>query len=162
ENRQQQPEGRDELGEPLTRPGAHFRRNLPKRQVEHEMRRPDADHAADDLRGEIGRYLLPRQFAPQSESDRHRWIEMGAGNRPEDQDQHDQDGAGGNSVAQKRQSDIAAGEIDAHHARADDGCKQESRAEKLSGKASGEWLGPHARTTLWPAASMTGSPSSFR
>ena len=53
-----------------------------------------------DLRNAVDRDVHPCGLAAQCESQRHGWIEMGAGHRSEHQDQHDENGAGGYRVAQ--------------------------------------------------------------
>ena len=84
------------------------------------MRCPYASNGPDDLRGDISGCHRPRQFASQCEGDAHGRIEMRAGERAEDQDQHGQDRAGRYRVAQKRERDVSAGELLGHDAGADD------------------------------------------
>ena len=61
---------------------------------------------------------------------------MRARDRTEDQDQHHQDGAGRQRVAEQRERDVSAREPLRHDAGADDGREQEGRAERLGGEAS--------------------------
>ncbi len=72
------------------------------------MRDEHARDAARDLRGRIERGVAPRQFAAQCEHEAHRRIEMRARHRPEDQDQHHQDRAGRQRVAEQRERDVSA------------------------------------------------------
>ena len=60
---------------------------------------------------------------------------MRAGQRPEDQDQHDQNRAGRQRVAQERQRDVTAGKLLRHDAGADHGGEQERRAERFGDSA---------------------------
>src|SRR6516225_6732081 len=55
----QQAERRDDLGDPLRQSRAGVLRELPDRQVEHDMREPHTEDGAHDLGGNIGRGCLP-------------------------------------------------------------------------------------------------------
>ena len=60
---------------------------------------------------------------------------MRAGDRAEDGDQHDQDGARRDRVAEQRERDVV-GQPLGHDAGADDGRDQHGRAERFGGKAA--------------------------
>ena len=60
------------------------------------------------------------QLPAQRERQRHRRVEMSAGDRAEDKDQHDQDRSGRDGVAEQRERNVAAGELGPHDPRADD------------------------------------------
>ena len=63
---------------------------------------------------------------------------MRAGNRPEDQNQHDKDRPGRQGVAQQGESDVAARKLRRHDAGADDGCQQEGGSQAFGQEAAGE------------------------
>ena len=62
---------------------------------------------------------------------------MRARNRPEDGDEHDQDRAGRNGVAEQRDRLVSAGEALGHDAGADDGGDENGGAERLRQQAAG-------------------------
>ncbi len=62
---------------------------------------------------------------------------MGAGDRPKNSDQHHQNGAGRDGVAEQGQCNIV-GEPVGHDARTDDGGDQHRGAEGFGGKTAGQ------------------------
>ena len=98
--RQNERERRDCFRQPLGWSAAHRRPDRERGQIEHEVRRRCADDAAKALHEDVGKQLFPRECTPQSEDERHRSVEMRAGNRRENRDQHDENGAGRNGIAQ--------------------------------------------------------------
>ena len=66
EDRQEQAEGRDELGEPLRWTRPHLGGELQQRQVEHGVRGERAEAAADDLRDDVGAEPRASGVAPLS------------------------------------------------------------------------------------------------
>src|SRR5262249_32330691 len=99
----------------------------------------------------------PWQFASNSKGERHGRIEVRTRNRAEDENQHDEDRAGRDGVAEQRQRDVTARELLRHDSRADHGGQQERRAEPFGGK-------PLTRCRHQVAAalgSVTRSPSSL-
>jgi len=131
EDRQQQTEGGDRLRQELAGAAAQRRRQLPERQLEHQMRDPDAEHGAGDLRRRVDAGRRPFDAAAQGEGERHRRIEMRAGQRAEHEDEHAQHGAGRQGVAQQGERAVTAGEALRHDAGADHRGEQECRAQKL-------------------------------
>jgi hypothetical protein len=93
------------------------------------MGRPYACNGSEDLCGDVAGGHRPRQFSSQCEGDAHGRIEMRAGKRPEDQDQHGQNRACRYGVAQQRERDVSAGEPLGHDAGADDRRQQERGAQ---------------------------------
>jgi hypothetical protein len=126
-------EGRDDFGEPLRPAGADLGRRLENLLGEHGMRGPDTGQPAGHLHRDIDQAFARGDLAAQPEGERHSRIEMRAGNRPQHGDQHDEDRAGGNGVAEKRDGDIAAGQPLGHDAGADHRCQQKTRADELGG-----------------------------
>ena len=78
-----------------------------------------------------------RDLAAQRKDQRHGRIEMRAGDRPEDRDQHDEDRAGRQRVAEQCQRCVV-GQPVGHDAGADDRRDQQRGAERLGGEASGQ------------------------
>ena len=68
-----------------------------------------ANQPGGDLHQDVERGIAGADLAADQERERHRRVEMGAGDRPEDQDQHGQDGAGRHGVAQQRERRVPAG-----------------------------------------------------
>ena len=86
----------------------------------------------------------PRQAALRRVGERHRRVEVRAGDRPERQDQGDEHGPGGERVGEERDGDVAAGEPLGHDARADDGGEEQRGADGLGGHAPRQ-IDPAAR-----------------
>ena len=121
----------DGFREPLARTGADMGRELPNRQFKHGVSNPDADDGPQDLGGQIDGGRLPRQFAAQGKCGAYRRIEMCTRHRSENQNEHCQDRAGGQRVAQKRQSLVTVRQPLGHDSRTDHGREQEGRAQCL-------------------------------
>ena len=79
----------------------------------------------------------------QGEDQRDDGIEMGAGDRTEDGDEHDQDGAGRDGVAEERDGDVPAGQPLGHDAGTDDGGKQQRGAQRFGAKPARQYDGRH-------------------
>ena len=94
------------------------------------MRQKRSGDAARDLGDDIGERRVRLDLAAQREDQRHRRIEMRARDRPEDGDQHHQDRAGRQRVAEQRKRDIV-GQPVGHDAGADDGRDQQSPCRAL-------------------------------
>jgi len=125
----------DCFGEPLRSACPRFLRRLDERQRKHEMRGDRAKHAADDLRRNVGARLAGRKIALQRKDERHRRIEMCAGDRREDRDQDDEDRACRERIAEKRKRGVLRQRF-RHDAGADNRCHQERRAERFRREAA--------------------------
>lgn len=139
----------DKFPRPLADAAAGFERILQDRQVEHHMHRPRAEQAADELGGDISGGEFPTKVAATDHDQRHRRIEMRAGDGGEYGDQHEQDRARRHRVGEQCHRDIAARQRLRHHARADHGGEQEERAQRLRAQplagrdgVSGQWSLP--------------------
>ena len=85
----------------------------------------------------------PRASGPLRHDEADGRIEVRAGDRPEDEDQNHEDGAGRQRVAEQREADVLR-ELRGHDARADDGRDEDRRAEHLRGEAPPQVEGRHA------------------
>ena len=103
-------------------------------QIEHEVRQRDAGQARDHLDDDVGRRTAWSDLAPQQEGQRDRRVEVGAGDRPEHGDQHGEDGAGGQRVADQRDGVVSGGEVLGHDPGTHHGGEQEQGAECLGGE----------------------------
>src|SRR6202043_4015788 len=97
-----------------------------------------AGDAAGALRRDIWQRFAPRPLARGGKGERHRRIEMRAGNRRKDGDENDQDRAGRYGVAQQRDGFVAAGKPLRHDAGADDGGDENCGAQPLGNKAAAD------------------------
>ncbi len=122
--------------------GARLHRQRHKRQIEHHMRGHDTDKTARELRDNIKRDIGRRQFAAQSEDDRHDRIEMRAGHRRQDRDEDHKRRACCKRIGQKRQRDIARQRL-GHDARADNGGDQDRRSQRLGDQTAWQIRGRH-------------------
>ena len=95
------------------------------------MRSPHAHEGAGELCRDVKGCILPRQHTPEREGKRDCRIEVSPRDRPENQDQHRQHGAGRNRVAQERQRIVPACELGRHDARPDHGGQEKRRAQPL-------------------------------
>src|SRR5947208_16304649 len=69
------------------------------------------------LSRDVGEHLRQRNTALYSIGERHSWIQMSAGNRPESADQGNQSRSGSNGIYQKSHRAVSAGESFAHDPR---------------------------------------------
>src|SRR5947208_10587477 len=63
------------------------------------------------LSRDVGEHLRQRNTALYSIGERHSWIQMSAGNRPEGADQRDQSRSGGNGIYQKSHRAVPAASL---------------------------------------------------
>ena len=84
------------------RPVRGFHRQLQRRQVEHQVRRPGAEDAERKLRDDVGRGIRPSKFPPRCRDEADRRVHVRAGDRPEHGDQHEQDRARRERIAEQR------------------------------------------------------------
>src|SRR5262249_23540590 len=100
-------------------------------QLEHEMRSPDTDQCSHELGSNIVQGVRPGNLATKTEGECYSGVEVGAGNWAEDQDQHDQDGAGRKRIAKQCERNIATCKLGTHDPGADHGREQEGGAQRL-------------------------------
>ena len=80
-------------------------------EIEHQMREHRAGDAAGALHRDVGQRPRATANSPRAANTRrHRRIEVRAGHRPEDRDQHHEDRAGRDRVAEQRERRISARE----------------------------------------------------
>lgn len=96
------------------------------------MRCPSPQHGAGNLHDNVCERSVPLDLAPEQEGDRDKRIEMRAGHRTHRADQYDQHGPGRGRVAEQCERRIAARQLLAHDAGADDRREQEPGAEPFS------------------------------
>ena len=131
EDHQDQPEGGDHLGQEMRGRGPVLRGDTDRRLGEHQVRQDRADDAAGHLRGQVGRGVAPAQPAERRIRERHHRVEMGAGHRPEHQDDGEQPRRRRRRVLQQLQARGARGQALRGDPRADHDRGQEAAAEEL-------------------------------
>src|SRR5262249_45901695 len=137
---------RDSFRQPLSRTCALRDRELPHRQLEHEVRHPHADEAAEYLRDDVNRGRRPCHLAAQGEGKTYRRIEVRARKWAEYQDQHGEDRAGRERIAKERDCVVPC-EFSRHDAGADDRCEQKGGPQpfaKCALRQRGHQLGSFA------------------
>ena len=96
-----------------------------------------AGDAAGHLSDDIERRVARGEVAFEREDQRHRRVEMRAGNRAEDRDEHDQNRAGRQRVAEQGERHVLR-QVLRHDAGTDDGRDEKRGAERLRRQAAGE------------------------
>ena len=127
----QQAERRYDFGDPLREPGADMLRELPDRELEHDMRQPNTDDAAHDLGGDVGRHRMPAQALRRRGGKCHRGVHVGARLWSESKDQRHQRGAGGDRVREQGKPNISGAQPLGHDARPDHRDQQKRRRNEL-------------------------------
>jgi hypothetical protein len=102
------------------------------------MRCPGTDDPAGNLNDHIGGGDTHAEFAPKGEDQGNSRIEMRAGHRAEDGDQHHEAGTCGNGVTEERNRNISTGQAIAHDPGAYDDCEKQPCAERLGCQARRE------------------------
>lgn len=128
---QQQAEGRHELGQPLSRSGAHVRRGLKQRQLEHRVRDERAKAAARHLHEHVASHITPRQLPSKPLDERNGGIEMGTADRSQKSDQRSQHGHCRCCISQQCHRHVSARQSFCHDARTDNCRCEEQRPEPL-------------------------------
>ena len=136
EDRSHQSEGRDGFRQSLSGPVAQPGRDLQHGFPEHQVRRADPEDGSDQLRGHVGRRHPGIEIAPQGKDQCHGGIEMRAGERPEDRDEHDEPCTGRDRIAEKRDGAVPARQALAHDAGADHDREEQHRAQHLRDEAA--------------------------
>jgi len=77
------------------------------RQLKHQVRKDGAGDTAEALDDDIRDHVAPDAFA-EGKDERHGRVEMGDRYGRKDRDEHDEDGAGRDSIAEKRDGLITA------------------------------------------------------
>src|SRR5262249_13388359 len=104
---------------------------------EHEMRCPHADETTEHLGCDVNRRRRPWQLAAQGEGKTYRRVEVRARERAEDEDQHRQNGAGRERIAQERKC-VVARESLRHNAGAHDRREQKGGPQPFAKRALSE------------------------
>ena len=102
------------------------------------MSRYGAQATAHDLHHDISERRRHIELAPQHRHQAHRGIEMRAGDRCEDGDDHEQHRAGGKRVAEQRDGPVSARKLRRHDAGADDGHHQNAGPQRFRRQAAGQ------------------------
>src|SRR5215469_14105399 len=95
------------------------------------MRGPGTDDRAGDLNDHVEGADTQVELAPKGEDQGDGGIEMCAGHRAEDGDQHNETGTRGDGVAEECDRNIATGQALTHDPGAYDHREEQSRAESL-------------------------------
>ena len=111
--------------------------------AEHEMRGNHPEYPSRDLDGDVENGVARSDLAPYREGERHRRVEVRPGNRPEDQDEHDQRRPRGNGVPEQRDGVVSSGKALSHDAASDDDGEQERGAEGFGGEPAREIVSVH-------------------
>ncbi len=90
---------------------------------EHQVGDNRAHDASGHLDKRIERRVARAHVALEGKDERHRRVEMRPRNGAENRDEHDEDGAGRQGVADELNPDVMA-QVDGHDARTDDGRDQ--------------------------------------
>ena len=106
-------------------------RELPDRQIEHDMRQPHTEDGAYNLAGDIGRHRVPPQAVGRRGRQCYDRVHVRARLRPEGEDQRRQSTAGGDCIGQQGKADISAAELFGHDARTDHTDKQKGRRHEF-------------------------------
>src|SRR5450755_967628 len=115
-----------------------MRRDGKERKLEHQMRRRHADERRDDLRRDVRQYVPPFEFSGDRKGKSHHRIEMGAGDGPENSDQHPKAASSSDAVREQCNGCISARQSFSHDAGAHHDGEQKSRAERFSGEPARE------------------------
>jgi hypothetical protein len=84
------------------------------------------------LSRDVGDHLRQRNTALYGIRERHGWVKVSAGNRPESADQRNQSRSGSNGIYQKSHRAVSAGESFAHDPRAHYCGHQEAGPDRLT------------------------------
>lgn len=106
ENREHKAKRGDALTHILSDARARLGGELHEVDVEHKMRKQHAENRARELREQIRRGVRARQLTPREGDQRNRRIEVGAGQPPQDRDQHVENARGGRRVREQRHREI--------------------------------------------------------
>ena len=123
-------------------------RDRDRREREHRVGRDGAGDAAGDLGGDVGEGVAPAQAAEAGVDEGDDRVEVGAGDRPEDEDEGEQARRSGRCVLKELEADIAGRELLRGDPRADHGGGEKRRAQELGEQAPGKGNGIHRRDTM--------------
>ncbi len=119
-------------------------RDADRGEVEHRVGDDGAGDAARHLDGDVGERVAPAQAAEAGVHQGDDRVEVGAGDRPEDEDEGGEPGRRGGGVLEQLQPDVPGRELRRRDPRADHGGGEEGGAEELGKQASGQRCGGHA------------------
>src|SRR5262249_56313322 len=118
---------------------------------------PHADETTEHLGRDENRGRRPWQLAAQGEGETYRRVEVRARKRAEYQDQHGEDRAGRERIAQERKRVVACESL-RHDAGADDRCKQKGGPQPFAECALSERGHQLGSVTLRAPPSMRPTP----
>ena len=107
-------------------------------EVEHQVGDDRAGAGAGDLRRDVGEQLAGGQAAEDAVGEGDDRVEVGAGHRPEREDQRDEAAGGRGGVLEQLQPDVVGREALGEDARADDDRDEQRGADGLGGDLPAE------------------------
>ena len=116
--------------------GAVVGRDADRREGEHRVRGDRSGDAAGHLGRDVGEGVAPAQAAEAGVDERDDRVEVGAGDRPEHEDDREEAGRGRGGVLEQLQADVAGRELGGGDARPDHGGGEKRRAEELGEQAA--------------------------
>jgi len=122
----------------MWRRGAVGGRDADRRQVEHRIRDDGSGDAAGDLGGDVGEGMAPAQAAEGGIDQRDDRVEVGAGDRPEHEDEGEQARRRRSSALQELEAGVAGRELGGGDPGADHRRGEERGAEELGEESAGE------------------------
>ena len=142
QNGRDEPEGGDAFGEPLRAAGPHLQRHSSSGNSNIAMRRQGAGNAADDLRDHVGAASRRGSSRCSGKTSVTAGLKCAPETGPKIGDQHDENRAGRQRVAEQRKRDVL--QRLGHDAGADHGRDQKGRAKRFGRKAAGRSKAPSA------------------
>jgi hypothetical protein len=125
--------------------GAVVGRDRDGRQAEHRVRQHGAGDASGHLGGDVAEEVAAGQAAERGVDDRHHRVEVGARDRPEDEDEGEEAGRRRGRVLEQLQPGVVGGELGGGDARADHRGGEEGGAHEPGQEASAERRAVHRR-----------------
>ena len=143
EDQRDQSGGGDDLADEMACGDAVLGGDLEDLSVEHDVGQDCADDAAEGLSDGVGGDVAGTDTGTGAPSEqpvrcRHNRVEVRAGDRPEQQDQHGQAEHRGGGVLQELQSDVVRRELLCGNAGADDDRDEQRGAGELGEQPSGQ------------------------
>jgi hypothetical protein len=109
QDHEHQPEGGHDLAQPQAGRGALVGRQGDRGEVEHRVGHHRPHARPDQLGGDVRQGFAGREAPVDTVGQRHDWVEVGAGYRPEGQDQGHEAGGGGRGVLQQLEAHVPRG-----------------------------------------------------
>ena len=143
EDEQHQAAGGDDLAEPERGAGPRMVGPRDRGEGEHQVGQDRPGHRPGDLSGQVRRDepsgdAVSGPPAEPPVGHRHHRVEVRAGDRAEDEDEHGQGEHGGDRVFEQLQPDVPGRQAGGHDAGPDDRGDQQCRAEELGQQPAGQ------------------------